>query len=537
MLAFSNLILAQDDNFGKLVSRIDNYMLKNQWDEIVVLAPDLLIENPAKGDGYYYTAYAFFKMNQPDVALKYIAKAEKLADDALTKKINDLKNAMSSDKQLDASVKDAEQLEKDGKTGMSADAWNRIWLSRKVHLDYALNAVRLYIDLKKYQDALAILNDPMVSSDSEAQKLIQKLNATPQMTSINSYEAAMKSGLSFMDQKEYPSAILKFNNALHFRPNDPKATENKNIAIDETAWEKAKKTNTIGSFEEYQAGKTIKTHDKEAESIIKRSLIYHGEKAANDNDFVNMESNLKKYISRYPFGEDVGKAKGIMCDAYYRTGIGYAKNKTSGGQTDALAYFEKAKQICVDKKDLAGQIHTAERLLIRYRRPDRFFYAFIHDSISKYGISVGSINNPDIGGYFSVRFNTEVFTSSTYFTVNNAGVTDGNTYADVRFKNEIRRGNGEALLGITAKVTHPFWIYVGAGISGNPVFWKMDTYDDNGDYYKTDWVRNTDEVMWKIVCETGLIMDLSGFNLRVGYKTTNFSGGLITFGIGFSVSR
>ncbi|MFT4849912.1 MAG: ankyrin repeat protein [Sediminicola sp.] len=182
------------------------------------------------------------------------------------------------------------------------------------------------------------------------------------------------------------------------------------------------------------------------------------------------------------------------------------------------------------------------KIAIRDGREDRFFYTYAFDSICNYGYSVGTVNNKRLGFYLTVRANEEYFkTSGSNGTVDNKGKVTGGQFTnwgnDWRFINNTRSSVVEALIGINKKIAYPLWIYAGAGISYSQTSWEMDIYDNLGDYYDTDWLKNTDEQYYKPVFESGFIVDLSGFNIRGGVKTEKFKEFTMTLGIGFSISR
>lgn len=195
-----------------------------------------------------------------------------------------------------------------------------------------------------------------------------------------------------------------------------------------------------------------------------------------------------------------------------------------------------------EKQYLTEVAKRAELLQKRNGRENRFFFAYTYDTTCKYGLSIGTINNKGIGVYFTARANSEAFTSGgSNGTVDNKGKVTGGQYTkwgnDWRFKNEIKTGTAEALLGITKKIAYPLWVYAGAGVSYNTVFWKMDIHDNLGDFYKSGWVKNSEAAKLKPVFEAGLIVDLKGFNMRGGVKTQTGKDISITVGVGFSLVK
>lgn len=531
---------AQSANFNRMSSKIDEHVKKNQWDEVILLAPDLLIEDPTRGDSYYYLAYAFHALKDTAKAHEYLALAVPLADQKLSARIAALKELMLGTTQNEQTAVLAGQLENENKLRPAAESWKKAWEADKSNLDLALNAVLNFIELKDYPSALTILNDPQVKSDPEAMKLINRLNETGQMKTINGYDKAMSNGNQFLLNENYSGALSKFEEALGFKPGDRLATDKKNEAVDEIAWAGASKTNTIVSYEAYLRGKTLKRHTKTAHGIIQRSLISFGESAAKSDDVTNMETYFNKYFSEYPRGDDTEKARQIMCDTYYRLASGKALEKNAYSQQQASELFSKASKLCVNKPDIAANIKKANSLAIRFGRPDRTFYTYAYDSLANIGISLGSVKNRGVGMYITLRANPTALTilGAANGTVDNTGQVTGGQFVnwgnDWRFNNETKHAVAEGLLGITHKIAYPLWMYAGAGASYNQLYWNMDIYDNNGDYDSTDWVKNSDESKIKPVLESGLIVDIMGLNLRGGMKTEKFDKFMLTLGVGFS---
>src|SRR5690606_21017419 len=87
-----NLAFAQSNTFSQIEDDINEQIKRGQWDEIQLLATDLLIEEPGRGEGYYYTAFSFYKLGQFQQAGEYLEQANTFADASLKKKIEQLKN-------------------------------------------------------------------------------------------------------------------------------------------------------------------------------------------------------------------------------------------------------------------------------------------------------------------------------------------------------------------------------------------------------------------------------------------------------------
>ncbi len=532
-ICICNLVFAQSANFNKIENEIKANISKGKWDEVMIQSTDLLVEEPTRGDGYYYTALSFFKLGQPDKAKEYLDKAEAIADNDLKTKIKELRGDISSNNKAQSIIDNANKQAKSGNNKMAADEWKKLWELDKTKTDNALNAVELYIEEKKYPIALEILNDPALAKDDNAKNLAYKLNETAEMKSINGYNISMKLGEANFNKNDYPGAILHFDDALIFKPNEANAIQFKKRAQDEQAWLAAKKENTITSYENYVGGRTLKKYQGEAEQIIKNALIQFGQDAATAGNIAEMENYLNKYLNVYPNGDATAKAKAIMCSTYLKEADKFKLLKTASSQQNAIENYKNVTRLCPDAYNLKNEISAASKKLVRYGRPDRTFIAYLYDSITPFGITIGGIKNRRVGTYIAFRMNETFITKAATFTVDNTGRVDGTSYT-TRSKNSTRNGMADAIFGFTKKITYPLWIYVGGGVTMYQQYWEMDTYLSNGTINETHWVKNTDEKWIKPVIDAGLIVDLKGLHLRAGVKSTEFKGVNYCVGFGFS---
>ncbi len=525
--------LSQSQEFNLKVQKLETYIVNGQWDDLLIAAPDLLIEEPTNGSGYYYAAYALFQLGDLKNAETYLEKAEVYATVELQKKISDLKAIMSSDTMISEKLELIKKYKAENDLLSAAETWKEIWLLNKNKLEYGVNAVELFVELKEFPAALEILSDPVFKNDEGAQMLISRINETSQMKSLNGYNKAMGDGIKYFEQQYFSSAIAEFEKALQFKPGDQEASNYRIKALDEQAWQKATKEHSLDSYETYLKGNTAKAHSAEAHNILKNAFIKFGKDAAAENDITNMEYYFNRYLNEYPNDEERDEVKQIMCETYYKNGVVRGEIKRLYAQEEALTFYKKANNICAYDYDLYERIKKTNRRIVRYGRPDRFFYNFVYDPISPLGLSMGYINNRTIGMYGTVRGNMNIFAKTDYYTVDNLGQPYGNYFTSIATFEKLN-GNAEGLIGLTKKIVFPFWIYLGGGISYNPVFWEMDEYWSDGSYKSTEWVKNTDQTSIGPVFEAGIFIDLNGFNLRAGGKIVDLTP-VYTLGIGFSM--
>lgn len=525
LLCSNHLLFAQSSDFKKIEQNINQQISQGQWDQVLMLATDLLVEEPGRGEGYYYTAMAFYKQESFDKAKEYLQQSSVLADAALNQKIaalgQEIENASKQKQLLDT----ADAQIQSGNSIAAAQAYKNVWQSDKTNLNAALDAVEIYLEKEEYEEALSILNDPSLSKDAGAQALIMKIRDTPQMMQINGYNAALDEARGLIQNEKYASAILLYDKAMVFKPNDPAAIQLRKIAEDELAWKNARTKHDIPGYEAYIAGPTLKKHEQEAKNLIRQGLLYHGEQAAKSNDVATMEYYLLQHLNSYGGTSQDDKVKSILCDTYRSNATKLEVEKSAYSQQRAIEFYNSIQKYC-PSEDLKTKIQIAEKKRVKYGRPDRGFLSYVYDSIAPIGLSIGSINNQSIGMYLAGSANEEIFTEEALFTVDNQGNFDGSPGSMVS-TGEIKTGYADAILGLTKKIAYPLWIYAGAGAAFKNVYQGFE--DSSG----TEWARNTDESNISVIGDAGIIINYSSLFLRAGVKS-DFDEFRFTAGIGFS---
>lgn len=539
LLAVSSILLyGQSSEFKRIEQKIKQAVQKQLWDDVLLLSPDLTIEEPFRGEGYYYTAMAFMKMGEAQKAEQWLAKAEPMADETLEKMISTLKQDIALSRKASALQTNALDQQRSGNSAKAAAEWEQLWKLDKSNMDYALNAVELYLERKQYVEAMLILEDPVIVKDPASRALREQVSKTPTVKSLLDYRENLKNGKESLKGGYYNTALDRFNKALLNRPNDREASILKREAEDELAWKKTQEKNTIADYEAYLSGKTNKKYAANAKRVLRNSMLKYGKEYAEKGDIEQMEYYLKQLKSTYSLSdEDITEANGILVGTYSREARKLADSKSPYQLATAIDYYGRARSI------YPGTAYTLamqklEKLKKRYGRPDRTYMAYVYDSVTNFGISIGGLKNRNIGVYITARANSDFFTSGTYFTVDNSGKVDGSVLDDVRPTGEKKTGYLDGIFGLTKKIAYPLWVYAGGGVTVTNHYWYMAEYFSNGNHDENSWVKNTDESGVKPMAEAGLIIDLSGLHLRGGVKTNDFkdikNSLLYSVGIGFS---
>ena len=521
----SSLSFAQSAAYKKIEQDIQQRIQQGQWDEVLVKATDLLIEEPGRGEGYYYTALAFYKQDHFDKAQEYLQQSTPLADAALNEKIVVLGQDIEKSSKQKQLIGSAEEQLRSGNDLAAAEAYQKVWSNNKTDVEAALNAVEIYLENEAFEQALSILKDPSLSKDPGALALIRRINDTPEMMKINGYNAAMNEAEAQVNSENFGSAILLYDKALVFQPNDQEAMRARKTAEDELAWKTARTEHSIPGYQSYLAGSTLKKHKDEAVNLIREGLYFHGEKAAMSNDIASMEYYLLQYLNSYGGTAEDDKVKQVLCTTYRANAEKLEQDKNAYSQKRAIEYYNSVKKYC-PSEDLDEKIKTAEKKELRYGRPDRGYLSYVYDSIAPIGLSMGSINNRTVGMYMAGSLNKDLFTEGALYTVDNEGNFDGSPGSSTA-TGETKVGYGDAILGLTKKIAYPIWIYAGGGAA------FRDVYEGREESSVTEWVKNTDESEIAMIGDAGIIVDYSGLFLRAGVKS-DFAEFRFAGGVGFS---
>jgi tetratricopeptide (TPR) repeat protein len=501
----------QSDKFDRLKQNIEQKIKLNQWDEVLLLAPDLMIEDVTKGDGYYYTALAFQRLGNEENAKKYINKAKSFTDVALTEKIKLLEQAISSKKELQLSLKSAIDFESSKDKKAAADAWYQAWQYDQYKIEYALNAVSHYLDLKEYEKALKVLNEPLVYMDPEAKELVKKINQTPKMINVNGYASAIADGDKYLKQENYSNAKASYEKAEKFKPSDTYATSKIREMTEEIAWKKAKESSYITETENYVNQYPYGKYADNANATIKRSYLSIAENAYKQSDENKLIDYLNKYTLRYSRDEGVQKIKNLLMKYYLERGN---KKKDEKNWQEAKSSYQAYLKIAANGNDAAYCKKSIKKCDWKLKQRSNGFIAYSYDTLSPIGISMGRLNKNGVGVYTTFKVNSGIFTSLNG-TIDNNGKTSLTRFNEASTHtrlNEIRNANASASAGLTIKLVYPLFMYAGGGVIYTTQYDKWEATDPDYIYQDVDrkyWLRNKDKTKFEFFPEAGLIFKVA----------------------------
>lgn len=509
LMFFSAFAFGQTTTFDTIQVKVNECVTKSQWDELLVTAPELITAAPTKPDGYFFTALAFSKLQENEKALEYLTMAEQLADESFKKKIADLKVEISNGTKAS---KIAATINKNGEDKNAADDYRKLWEIDKTKIEFALNAVELYVEQENYVAALEILNSPSIASDPQAKILITKINQKPKMIAFNGYNKAMKEGDEKFKQQAYQTAIDKFEEAMTFYAKDAKAGSYKRKAQEELAWQTASNLNSVESYKSYLAKYPLGKYKNNADDILQRAYLKFARDYVKEKKFAEAVNFYQVYQNSYPEGPHINTANKELCELYFAEAQRNEKLKQSYNMTLALEQYGLAKKCGINRVSSA-HLKSLKRKEVRWSRDDMAFLGWHADETNLLGMMSGSLNNRKLGMYVALRVSDDIWqTGDAYWETNNSNSLVGSPDKNKKHNGKSYDRVFFGTIGITKKITYPFWIYAGAGVCINSQVKEFE-HNTTG---QIEYVKNKDLDYIAANPEIGLQVRLAFLTIRYG---------------------
>lgn len=529
LLLSAFVVCAQDGSFAEAEAKVLDKINLNQWEDVLLAASDLVIADPSRGDGYLYTAMAFYHLKEEAKMEKYLVKAQSKADEILKVKIDAFivqKNSLDS---ATDHVSDAIAYEKTNNSRAACQSWTKAWEEDKSRIDYAFNIVSHYIDFKDYESALMILNDSMIVDEPEVQTLISKIRQTPTIVAKEGYEGAMKLGKLALEAKQFNNALAQFKTALSHKANDDEALALVLVSEEEIMWEKALNSTYVEDTEKYADTYPYGKYITPAKSSINSSYISIAKKYSQTGNESGMVDMHNRYVNRFPNDANIMEIKSLLLDFYFTNA---EANFKADNYAAAKALYQQ--YLVVYNGPLADECRTKiKRCDRRLNQRSAGFLLYSYDIQSPIGMDFGRVNTDILGGYMNIKMNKEIFTGiNVIHEIDDARVTD--RPGNVRLTGEKREANICVSGGLTFKLAYPLWGYVGGGFGYFTRYEQADVYFDNGDFWEQDWLKNSDHTETLFFPEAGVRLKLGNvFVLKYGVM---YQSDIIhQFGFGFAL--
>lgn len=329
------------------------------WDNTLILAAELLIEEPLQPAGYYYSALGYFKRMDPFKAQQYVRKAFVYGDDGWKEKAKALERQIESMKKLLPPNFTPAQA-----ASLSAHEWQAIWELDRTEIDFALNAVERFMQNNQIASAAKILDDPLIRYKPGVATLRMDFKEDKTVQVNDALESHLSTAKDYEEEGNYVKAIPFYEKALKLQPNNFEIEKSLRFVKEEAAWQNATRTKTVEAYEEYLAVNYFnKYRDRAFAQLVDLIKIKIKDLAAR-RKVADAEAYYALFIKRYSLSkkskEEIDAA---MCAMYHRTIEFLSTRNNVDEKQEMLETYYKARKICVLTDAQKKEITKLEKLL------------------------------------------------------------------------------------------------------------------------------------------------------------------------------
>lgn len=433
-------------------------------------------------------------------------------------------------------LKNAKDYESANLKKEAAEEWQEAWELDRQKIDFAHNAVRLYIDRTDYQSAMEILNAPELAQDRKAKDLINKLNATPEMKLLIKYNEAMKLADFHMSTESLEQAKLAYEKALDIRRNDTEATVKLQHIKEEMAWKKALDSGYLSDMEQYVIGYPNGKYIAKANEILRVNYLRLSKNYYAQDNETQLEDMYESFTKHFPRDPDK-QIEHFLTEIYIRHADSLYKIKNWESAANHYERYLKILPKGPKASFSSSRIKKIEQLQKRIvNQTSSGFLIYTYNEISPIGLSFGHLDNKGagLGYYINIKMNKHIFKE-----FNGLENTDTDELANLHlpdsYNGESEKGNVAMSGGLTFKIIYPLWGYGGVGLGYNAQYEKV--YFHFTDESKTpdhEWMRNKDFEKIDFFPEGGLLVK-PGKTFVLKYGIMYNKKAIHQFGIGFQL--
>lgn len=270
----------------------------------------------------------------------------------------------------------------------------------------------------------------------------------------------------------YKNYLIEFYDSKH----TTEITEHLKITQEVEAYEEVVRNKSVAECEAYFNNYSNGANKTEVLTIYEEALIFEGQKAMNEKNYVLAETLYNKYKVKFPNGNDVKLAE---------TNYKEAKRKVEKQEKTAL-------------------------------RNDKTYFMLQYTTNESAGIEIGKLNKSyKLSVYGAINYGFK-------FPIEENEVIELESVDDYNGDGKLKAGLVSASFGFNMKITYPLWVYAGAGV-------KYQVFvDGSSTSYK---VKGEDE--WQFFPEFGLKTKLGKvISLKAGVQLYK-NKPAFQFGIGF----
>jgi hypothetical protein len=268
--------------------------------------------------------------------------------------------------------------------------------------------------------------------------------------------------------RDWERAVKSFTEALAIKDRSEAEVRLEN-ARDNNAFFKALKNDEISDYVQYLKNFDDPLFKKTAEDLIIGKVLDRAESEYKAGESYAVEESLKQafeYQSSRIWQHYQARYYEIMRIQAEKLTKG-TKDQRITAVPQAISLYEKLNEEFSPK--YSSTIDKLKRKQTRWDRPDYGFGGWHADQENLLGIMMGQLNNRKLGWYIAARTGDAIFEGSeeAYWETDNNNSVTGSVDPRKTFTGAVTNKTVYGTIGLTKKIVHPLWFYVGAGICVN----------------------------------------------------------------------
>lgn len=275
-------------------------------------------------------------------------------------------------------------------------------------------------------------------------------------------------------------------------------------AFEDSSIEKARKSNSVSTFQEYLNAYPTGVYAKEAQGKI---LELREDEAFKLAQSINTVSAYEQFLASFPAGKYALDVQNTIEKIYLEAGNTYFLQKNWSSAVASYQTFVDKFPSSSSRSFVEQRIKSANRK-ISFAPQSMTYLSFERDKLSQIGVGIGSLTESGGGFYYKIRLTKDMFgRGGILYTVDGDGYTSTST--ESRLTGDVQYNNMGILMGFNFKIYNPVSAYVGGGVLNEALYYESDEYAfDTGSYKRTVWLRYTETQLTKFIGEAGIVANV-----------------------------
>ncbi|SFT34567.1 Outer membrane lipoprotein [Lishizhenia tianjinensis] len=297
--------------------------------------------------------------------------------------------------------------------------------------------------------------------------------------------------------------------------------------LDQDAYQTAKNKATAQAYRDYLYQFPKGKYRTEVQSLLNNQLDEDAyKKASNSNSITDYES----YARNFPNGKYITRVNHIIQNSYFKWANEAFDRKNYSTAKNYYQVLDSRYPYGKYAPEVKKQLQKCNR---RLNQRGAEFLMYSYDSLSPIGLTYGQLNTNRLGYYWTFKMNANIFKGfDVLYEIDDSGNTDSSF--DTKRTFEYAPANICFSYGMTFKIVYPLWGTIGLGGGYFPTYEMVDKYYSDGDFYESEWMKNTDRTSWNLFPEVGLNLKV-GNSLMLKYGVLYKDNIIHQFGFGFQL--